>query len=69
MWGELRKWRSLMPKRRVRKWKNEIKFNCGNYKQITSNIPNNCYNCGMRNGYPSNLGGDESCENFIRRLK
>ena len=26
--------------------------------------PNCCYNCVNRDGYPQNLGGDKSCDNF-----
>lgn len=33
--------------------------------ELTPVQPPNCYNCGMRNGYPFNLGGDNMCKNFI----
>ena len=45
-------------------YKNQIKFNCQKYIEITPTHPTNCYNCAMRNGYPLNLGGDKKCSNF-----
>jgi hypothetical protein len=46
------------------KYKNTIRFNCRDYKAVLISKPANCYNCMLRNGYPDNLGGDESCKNF-----
>jgi hypothetical protein len=43
---------------------NEITFNCSNYKRLWMVRPNCCYNCVNRDGYPQNLGGDKSCDNF-----
>lgn len=58
-----------MPKRKVKKWENKIKFNCTRFVRNESIKPDSCYNCGYRNGYPRNLGGDKYCENFNRRIK
>lgn len=44
--------------------KNKIKFNCSNFRKSRMSFPDCCYSCGMRNGYPQNLGGDKGCENF-----
>jgi hypothetical protein len=45
--------------------KNKIRFNCLNFHATTPVIPPHCYNCAMRDGYPSNLGGDEQCAKFM----
>ena len=45
-------------------YSNKIRLNCSNFNRISSVIPINCYNCGMRNGYPQNLGGDKHCRHF-----
>lgn len=43
---------------------NYIRFNCSLYRRISVQQPDHCYNCGMRDGYPQNLGGDKQCSNF-----
>jgi hypothetical protein len=37
---------------------------CKNYYEESPCIPDNCYNCLRRAGYPFYLGGDEECSNF-----
>ena len=36
---------------------------CKNYKEFSMTRPTNCYNCGLRIGYPS-LFGSKECKNF-----
>ena len=45
-------------------YRNSIRFNCSNFRRIMYSRPPHCYNCANRSGFPSNLGGDDSCENF-----
>jgi hypothetical protein len=49
--------------------KNKITMNCGNFKKHTVLMPDCCYSCGMRDGYPQNLGGDTGCKNFTTEAK
>lgn len=37
---------------------------CKKFYRVSCLIPENCYNCAMRKGYPYYLGGDDGCENF-----
>ena len=48
-----------------RTYKNVIRFNCTAFVKIKPLQPSNCYNCGYRDGYPQNLGGDEDCKNYL----
>lgn len=37
---------------------------CMNYYQLSCLIPEHCYNCAVRDGYPQYLGGDKRCGNY-----
>ena len=53
-----------MPETQKRKYENVIRFNCTAFVKISPSQPSSCYNCGYRDGYPQNLGGDWYCVNF-----
>jgi hypothetical protein len=38
---------------------------CACFHRFSSVIPENCYNCVHRNGYPAYLFGDENCTRFV----
>lgn len=54
----------MFMKKKGRKPENPA-MRCKNFRKESPVIPDNCYNCYMRKGYPYYLGGDESCENFV----
>lgn len=41
-----------------------FEMHCSKYHKLSVVLPDHCYNCAMRNGYPQSLWGDTNCENF-----